>query len=374
MHHEELEYYLALYLSEGVGAKRAIQLRQYFGSAEAAFNAPQHKIEKIEGFGKSTSQSIKSSAESSLASARQQIEKLGDRMIVTYFDDLYPESLRSIYSAPALLFAEGNLELLTRERKVAVIGTRKITDYGKRATKDVCEPLVRDRAVIVSGFARGVDTHAHAAALEAGGETIAVLGSGLDVIYPQNNKTLHQEMLTSGRGLILSELPMGAQPDARNFPWRNRIVSGLSRAVVVIESDEHGGSMITASLALDQNRDIFAIPGDISRPTSRGPNRLIQESSAKLVRSGEDVTSDLGWSTSSKNARKQAVSIQRTALNLFENKIVDSLEAAGGPLHIDTLAERTEIGVQDLLVQLLGLEFKMVVRQLAGKQFTLVSG
>jgi DNA processing protein len=224
---------------------------------------------------------------------------------------------------------------------------------------------------VVSGFAKGIDTAAHFATYESGGNTIAVLGSGVDVIYPQTNKQFATDLVSSGRGAIVSELPLGAPPDARNFPWRNRIVSGISKATVIIESELQGGSMITASLALDESRDVFAIPGDIHRPSSAGPNHLIRESRAKLATSADQILSELGW-IDRPGMMKRPQSLARTNLTLFENKIVDVLEAAGGPLQIDALAERAGLDVQDILVQLLTLEFKSIVRQMAGKQFMLV--
>jgi DNA processing protein len=209
---------------------------------------------------------------------------------------------------------------------------------------------------------------------DAGGTTIAVLGSGVNHIYPASNKSFADKLVESGRGIIVSELPYNAPPDAKNFPWRNRIVSGLSKAVVVIESEEKGGSMITASIALDQNKEIFALPGDISRSTSRGPNLLIRESRAKLFRSAEDVLTDLGWLDTNvhKRASRKKSAPDRKDLSLFEGKIVGILDDAGEPLHIDIIAERAELEVQVLLVQLLELEFRDIVRQLGGKYFTTI--
>ena len=191
------------------------------------------------------------------------------------------------------------------------------------------------------------------------------------MIYPSTNKQLAISLIESGRGIIVSELPLGTSPDAHNFPWRNRIVSGLSKATVIVESEVQGGSMITASLALDESRDVFAVPGDIYRLSSSGPNHLIRESRAKLAINAGQILSELGW-TARPGVNKRPAPISRSGLSLFENKIVDVLEDAGGPLQVDLLAERAGLEVQDILVQLLTLEFKSVVRQMAGKQFMLV--
>jgi DNA processing protein len=368
----ELTYYLALHLTSGIGSRRLLALMEYFGSAERAYHASVFELQKLPGFGKGTAQAFVEARVDARAHAERQIDQLGiDRCIITYFDPEYPEHLKTTYSPPPLLFIHGNPSLLQEEKMIAIVGSRRTTDYGRRVSREFSEGFVKDNVTVVSGFAKGIDTSAHHAAYSAGGKTLAVLGSGVDVIYPGSNKDLAKEMIESGRGALLSELPLGAKPDARNFPWRNRIVSGLSTGVVVVESEIQGGSMITASLALDQNRDVFAVPGDIDRPMSTGPNYLIRESRAKLAISAEQVLAELGWSSSSA-ARRQLSPVARTGLSLFENQIVDVLETAGEPIHIDSLAERAGLEVQEILVQLLGLEFKNVVRQMAGKQFTLV--
>lgn len=369
----EIEYFLALSLCQGIGSRRLVALVDYFGGAAKAFGAAYTTLAQVQGIGSETAKAIIEQRDDALAEAKLHLQKVDESTtIVTYFDDRYPASLKNIYNPPALLYCRGNVDLLQAERHISIIGTRHATDYGKRWTRSIAEELVKHQAVIVSGFAQGIDTCAHTAAFKEGGSTIAVLGSGVDVIYPASNKTFANQLRMSERGLLISELPLGAPPEARNFPWRNRIVSGLSKATVIVESGEKGGSMITASMALDESREVFAVPGDLDRPTSAGPNLLIREARAKLVRSASELLVDLGWADSAGNALSKKP-LARTSLNLFENKVVDVLEAAGGPLHVDDLAGRAELEVHDLLVQLLGLEFKGVVRQMAGKQFTLVN-
>ncbi len=368
----ELSYYLALHFTSGIGSRRLLALMEYFGSAERAFRAPLSEIINVPGFGKETTTAIVETRDDALRNAEAQLKKVREETrIVTYFDPEYPNDLKRIYSPPPLLFIRGNAELLREERMIAIVGSRKTSDYGRQAAREFAEGLTSEKVTVVSGFAKGIDTVAHQSAYEAGGKTIAVLGSGVDVIYPFTNKEFSEELISSGRGAIVSELPLGTKPDARNFPWRNRIVSGLSRATIVVESEVSGGSMITASLALDENRDVFAIPGDITRPSSGGPNQLIRESRARLAVSAAQVLEDLGWSARS-TASMERKPIDRTGLTIFESRIVDVLEAAGGPLQVDALAERAGLEVQDILVQLLTLEFKSVVRQMAGKQFMLV--
>ncbi|HET9135318.1 MAG TPA: DNA-processing protein DprA [Candidatus Kapabacteria bacterium] len=371
MQASELLYYYALYLSEGIGAQRLVALRTYFGNSEKAFNASSRELSKVPGFGKVIVEQLISLKEESLAIATKQLSSLPeDTTILTFFDEDYPRSLKDIYNPPALLFLRGNRDLLSSERNIAVIGTRKMSDYGRRVVTSVCKSFAEQSIVVVSGFALGIDTAAHKAVFDAGGSTIAVLGSGIDVIYPSSNKQFSKELITSGRGLIISELPMGASPDAKNFPWRNRIVSGLSNASVIIESEEQGGSMITANIALDQNREIYALPGDVDRPMSRGPNFLLVENRAKPFRTAQDILKGLGWD--SPLPKGQPIKDRKIGLSKVEEGLVSILETAAEPVHIDQLAERAGLAVQLVLVHLLDLEFRDIVRQLPGKHFSTI--
>jgi DNA processing protein len=216
---------------------------------------------------------------------------------------------------------------------------------------------------VVSGLARGIDTTAHSATLKSGGRTIAVIGSGLDVPYPPENKKLLDQIADTG--VVVSEFPMGAKPDAPNFPRRNRIISGLSLGTVIIESAEDGGAMITASTALDQNREVFAIPGNINDKRSSGPNKLIQEGRAKLVQNVDDILAELNVKLEKGSAKKE----ERPAIQLtiFEQKIYDILGT--DPTHIDDIAEAADSSTSDVLVTLLSLEFKGLIKQLPGKMF-----
>jgi len=371
MERDELLSYLALSLSNGIGPRRLIALYDYFGSAKKILDASPHEITHIPGIGEGIAEALSVDRHLALAEAEDQLARLPeDGCIVTYYDRDYPDSLRTIHPIPPLLFVRGNREILQYEKMIAIVGSRKTTDYGRRNASEFGAAMAKHNVLVVSGFAKGIDSVAQQSAFNEGGKTIAVLGSGVDVIYPSTNNDFANELIESGRGAIVSELPLSTQPLAHNFPARNRIVSGLSRATVVVESERKGGSLITAWFALDQNRDVYAIPGDIYRSSSSGPNLLIQEARAKLATSPEEILMDLGWLDKPGQIKKQP--IDRNSLSLFENKIVDVLESAGGPLQVDQLAERAELEVQDVLVHLLNLEFKSVVRQMAGKQFMLV--
>jgi DNA processing protein len=249
---------------------------------------------------------------------------------------------------------------------LGVVGTRFPSEYGRTAAEHFSRDLVKLGITGVSGLARGVDTIAHGAALKEGGTTIAVIGSGLDVIYPPENKGLSHRM--RDHGAVISEYEMGAQPDAANFPKRNRLISGLSLGTLVIETDVNGGAMITANMALDQNREVFAVPGNIGAKRSRGCNLLIREGKAKLVESVDDILVELGSALPGvfrKTALREAQPVPE--LTLFEQKIYEGLSPA--PLHIDEIAGRSGCSVSDALVNLLSLEFKGLVRQLPGKLF-----
>lgn len=372
MERSELTSYLALHLASGIGAKRLLALYDYFGSAERAIHARPDEWTKVQGLGNGVAATLAESRTQALSSAAKQIERLpGDARIVTYYDTDYPAQLKSIDSPPALLFVRGNPELLSEQRMIAIVGSRKTTDYGRRAAREFAETFARENVLVISGFAKGIDTQAHEGAFEAGGKTIAVLGSGVDIIYPAPNKQFAKTLIESGRGAIVSELPLGAGPDARNFPWRNRIVAGMARATIVVESEPDGGSMITARIAHAEKRDVFAVPGDIYRPSSGGPNLLIKDSQARPVLSAEQILVELGWSRPYGGILAARDPIDRAALSIFEARIVDVLESAGGPLVIDQIAERSGLEVQELFSQLFMLEMKNIVRPMAGKQYIL---
>lgn len=207
-------------------------------------------------------------------------------------DTNYPEELKNIAKPPIFLYYCGDIGLL-QKRKIAVVGTRRATSYGRIACEKIVRELVENEVVTVSGLAAGIDSICHKKTLDYGGKTIAVIGSGLDVVYPRENEKLWK--VIGERGLILSEYPLGTEPFAYNFPMRNRIIVGISQGVVVVESKSKGGSLITAELALEEGREVFAIPGDIFSPASEGCNSLIKNSSAKLITSVEDILEEFGW-------------------------------------------------------------------------------
>lgn len=282
--------------------------------------------------------------------------------IVQFHDDDYPALLREIYAPPISLYIIGEL---TEEdaRSIAIVGTRSASSYGREGAEQYAGRFAQAGVTVVSGLARGIDTYAHAAALKGGGRTIAVVASGLDQIQPYAAALLARSIVA--RGAVISEYPFGVKALRPYFPQRNRIISGMSSGVVVVESDEKGGGMITAGFALDQNRDVFALPGPITSSQSRGANLLIRTDRARLTQSPNDVLDALGFHYSLPEAGP--VNNRPGELSLFEQRIYDILDIE--PLHVDIICDAAGLAPSEALVSLLSLEFKGLVRQIAGKRF-----
>ncbi len=285
---EEELHWLALRMVSGLGTRRAGMLLQRLQTPQAIFHASRSELEGA-GLSGSVAQSIVSGCSFEEAAEQQQKMRKAGATLIPLRDARYPELLRQIYDPPILLFARGNLSLLATTC-FAVVGTRRPTPYGTAAAERLAGDLARAGLTIVSGMARGIDTNAHKGALAAEGKTIAVLGCGVDVVYPSENRKLAGDLVA--QGLIISEFPMGSVAFPQNFPIRNRIISGLSVGLLVVEGAQYSGSSITAKLALDQGRELFAVPGNITSKLSWGPNLLIKQG-AKLVQDWNDVIVDL---------------------------------------------------------------------------------
>lgn len=284
--------------------------------------------------------------------------------VVQFWDDEYPAPLRAVYAAPVTLYVQGAL-LPEDEHAIAIVGTRGASVYGRLAAERYAGRFARAGVTVVSGLARGIDTYAHAAALQGGGRTIAVIASGLDQIQPAYAAELAKKI--AGQGAVISEYPFGVKALRPYFPQRNRIISGISSATVVVESDESGGAMITAGFAFDQDRDLFAVPGPISSPKSRGPNLLIRTDRARLTQDPDDVLVSLGYALPSASDAPGEGAAPSPDLTLFEQQIYDLL--ADEPVHVDAICDAAGLPANEALVTLLALEFKGLARQLAGKMF-----
>ncbi len=361
----DVRHILQLMTIPGIGSGRIRNLVNYFKDTGLIFRATMHELTRVEGIDKGLARRILELRDKNSKFVDEQITKVKKHRakIITLWDSEYPELLRKIYDPPVVLFVRG--DFVENDRySIAIVGTRTPTNYGKAICEKFASELTKMNLTIVSGFARGIDTIAHLSAIKAGGRTIAVLGSGVDYIYPPENRKLVEDVISNGA--IISEFPMGTKPDAMNFPRRNRIISGMSVGVLIIETSKNGGAMITAEFANDQNREVFAIPGNIDSIKSQGTNFLIKQNKAKLVETVEDIIEEIRPLI--QPILKTEPPRPKVELNVFEAKIFDVLSSTE-PMHVDKIAESTGLSVTDTLVHLLSLEFKDLVRQLPGKLF-----
>lgn len=352
---------------DGIGVGRVKNLLAKFHSTENELDASIPELMEVEGLSINLAQRIqrcnqyKPEIQNVVEEELERLFKLNGSLI-TLWDNDYPSLLRKIYDPPILLYIKGEFHD-SDDYSIAIVGTRQPTNYGKIQAEKIANDLSDQKITIVSGMARGIDSIAHRAALKNKNRTIAVLGSGLNVIYPPENKKLYDEIAECG--VIVTEYSLDTKPDAVNFPKRNRIISGLSLGCVVIETGITGGAMQTAALALDQGREVFAIPGNIGIRQSEGTNSLIQKGEAELITNAEDILIELELKLKpviGKNIPKPEVQ-----LSLFEEKILAHLNDE--PVQIDVLASNANLSTSDCLVHLLSLEFKGVVKQLPGKTF-----
>ena len=275
---------------------------------------------------------------------------------ITINDDVYPECLKEISNPPLKLYYKGNLDLLKEERLIAVVGTRNPSSYGKLCCEYMVKKMTSANITVVSGFAKGIDSIAHKTSLLTDGKTIAVIASGLDIVYPASNLSLYREI--EEKGLILSEYEAGVKPFKSNFPQRNRIIAGLSRGTIVVESKDRGGSLITADLALEFNRDVYAVPGDVFSEYSKGCNNLIRDARAKSLSNINELLEDYSWNIEEKNENNKYTKNQLLILNsLSSEKNLDNIL-------IETKIEQTEI-----LAELMALEIMGVIKSIAGGRY-----
>ncbi len=361
--YEEQRALVALSMAPGVGPGRIRALIARFGSARAALGASRRALAEVPGIGPQTAAAIAAfDGHAAVEGQFERAEKTGATLVTTWDPD-YPELLRQIYDPPVFLWMRGRLTEADA-RAVAIVGTRRATDYGRRVAYEFAVELARRGFTIVSGLAYGIDAAAHRGALEAGGRTLAVLGSGVGRIYPARHARLARDIIA--QGALLSEYAVDAAPDAPNFPRRNRVISGLALGTLVAEAFEAGGALITARLALEQNREVFAVPSNVHNAAGAGCNRLIQKGYAKLVMTVEDVLEELGVAPESEAAPRQEAA-PPPDLGPLEQRLYEALTPT--PVHIDTLCAATGLDASTALVYLLSLEFKGLVRQMAGKQF-----
>jgi len=360
MTNKEIKYWVGFSLVPGIGRVRLSQLESHFGNLENAWQATPSEL-KHAGLDKGAINAINyCRPKISLDEEMEKLDRYGVR-VLTFHDSDYPSRLKEIYDYPPILYVRGSL-LPQDEWCLAVVGTRRATVYGRQATEEIVTDLARSQITIVSGLAKGIDSIAHHSALEAGGRSIAVFGSGLDIVYPAENAALARDIIQ--HGALISEYPLGTRPKADNFPRRNRVMSGLSLGVLVIEADETSGAMITAHLALEQNREVFAIPGSILSPASRGTNRLIQEG-AKLVRSYTDILEELNLT---------AVAHQMEITEVIPASDTETLllrQLSAEPTHIDEVCCSTGLPISTVSSTLAMMELKGLVKQVGNMNYIL---
>jgi DNA processing protein len=379
---EETLDWLALRMVPGVGTLTTLRLLEKLKSPQAIFRASASELEAA-GLGPAQARNIASGY--SFDDAVDQQQKLLDAgaRLITIQDPSYPQRLREIFDPPLLLFAIGRTDLLSSPA-LAIVGTRRATPYGLAASERLASDLARAGLTIISGMARGIDTAAHQAALAEEGDTVAVLGCGVDVLYPVENRKLYDEI--ARRGLLISEFPLGTPVYPQNFPIRNRIISGTSIGVIMVEGAQHSGSAITARLAMDQGREVFAVPGNITSKVSWGPNLLIKQG-AKLVQEWTDVTNELPLAIRRDlvNKAQQKVLLEtgeppveleeegpEEPMKVLARKLLNHLQV-DVPQQLETLVETFEgVSSSELIGALFHLEMSGLVRQLPGKNFVKV--
>jgi DNA processing protein len=355
------KYWIGFNLIKGIGAVRLQGLIAYFSDLESAWNADQASLGEA-GMGSKVIERILQARENiDLDQVWEKIEKQGIK-IITWEDEAYPSRLKEIDQPPPVLFVRG--EYLQDDLfAVALVGTRRVTPYGRQITEELASFLAANGITVVSGLARGVDAVAHQTALKAGGRTIAVLGSGVDKIYPPEHRTLAEQIME--RGAIVSDYAVGTPPDASNFPPRNRIISGLALAVVVVEAGETSGALITAEFAAEQGREIFAVPGSILAPQSKGTNKLIQNGAHPLL---------------SANDLMQALDLTRVGEHKSARRVLpaDETEArvltlmGSEPLHVDEIRSQTGLPIEKVSAALALMELKGMVRQVGGMNYVAI--
>ena len=370
--------WVALNMTLGIGPRAAAKLLERFGSAEAVYGATRAELEQLRLLPEAVDSIIARELQDKAEAEIENVKKLGADLLILD-DGVYPSLLREIYDPPITLYVKGAWDQCLDQPCVAIVGSRRCSTYGQNAALMLARDLAQRGVTVVSGFARGIDAAAHRGALEGGGRTVAVLGTGIDQFYPRDHKKLADEILERG-GAVVTQFPLSTPPVSENFPYRNRIISGLSLGVVVVEAAENSGSLITARLAIEQNREVFAVPGNITSRNSFGTNYLIKGAGAKLVQQWQDIAAELPPQIAAKllpppfGEKKKEKSLADQLALVPENlsgaeHAVFKLLSADNPAHIDALLDTTKLSISDLTAALLALEMRELVRALPGRCF-----
>lgn len=367
MEQDIIKYWLALNFVSDVGNVTFKNLINSFGSPQNVFQASISALKRVPRVSEKIAMQIKEFNDWSKVDRELEMSYKSNVSIITSSNVLYPKLLLNIYDYPPLLYVKGNL--LKDDVNIAVVGSRLASTYGKFITERLCRELAMRGITIVSGMARGIDSAAHRGALTGKGRTIAVLGSGIDVIYPPENRKLYENI--SASGAVITEFPFSTEPQGPNFPSRNRLISGISLGVVVAEANEKSGSLITARYALEHGRDIFAIPGSIDAPGSKGTHKLIREG-AKLCENVYDILEEILPQIDVASSHEEPETDIESGIDtsLLSNSEATVLKQIGKmPVHVDSLISNTGYDVSNLLNILLSLELNGYIEQLPGKTF-----
>jgi DNA processing protein len=357
--------WLSLYMIPGLGNAVLKRLIEKLGDPEAVFEADLAELMNVEGMRRDIAKKIMNRSLGTEADKELENAERCHARIIAYTDPSYPAFLREIYNPPMLLYARGR-EIPMAQTFVAVIGSRNPTHYGRKAAETIAFGLARRGAGVVSGLAKGIDSAAHKGCLRGNGFTIAVVGTGIDVVYPASNKELFGQI--EAKGVIVSEFPAGTPPEPKNFPIRNRIISGLSRGTAVVEATRNSGSLITASLALDQGRDVFAVPGSIDSFKSTGTHFLIKQG-AKLIENADDILDEFGFVGKGEVGKGIPGDTGGTHRDMdeFERKVYEII--GDYPMHMDNIVRLGKMEVGKVAGILMKMELEGIVKQLPGKMF-----
>lgn len=355
---DEKAYWVGFNLVRGVGAVRVKNLLDHFGKLEIAWDAPASAL---------ISAGLPTRVVENFLVVRKQVnlevvmQRVADSgvQVITWDDAIYPRRLKEIDQPPPVLFVRGSINV-EDDWAVSVVGTRRVTPYGRQVASEIARYLAQNGVTVVSGLARGVDAIAHQTAMQAGGRTLAILGSGVDTIYPPEHRKLAEDI--SRQGAVISDYPLGTQPESRNFPPRNRIIAGLSLATIVVEAGETSGALITAEFAVEQGRDVFAVPGSILTPQSEGTNRLIEQGARPLLRMSEILESLKLEQIPEKQASRKAI-----AASPEENRLLSCLTQ--DPRHIDEICALSGLPIQAVSATLTMMELKGLVTQVGGMNY-----
>ena len=357
----DTKYWVGFTLIPGIGRVRLARLEQHFGKLERAWQASATELETAGLDSRSIEAVISNRPKISLDAEMEKLERYRVT-VLTLKDEAYPSRLKEIYDPPPVLYVRGSLTP-EDDWSLAVVGTRRPTFYGREVSEQIVGDLARNRITIVSGLAKGIDATAHRAALDSGGRSIAVFGCSLDIVYPKEHVKLARQIMENGA--LISEFPLGTPPRRENFPLRNRIMSGLSLGTLVVEAGEVSGALITAGHALEQNREVFAVPGSVLSSVSRGTNRLIQEG-AKLVRGANDILEELNLTMAVQHVEvKEIIPATET-----ESRIMQILRnLSPEPTHIDEVGHQSRLPIATVSSALSMMELKGMVKQVGGMNY-----